>query len=74
MSKGMEGLMEPIVNRQVRARLDKYSEILRVTPWKADEVIKQLDIMTRKYAKFPVAVRMISELREEIKMYNKYAN
>lgn len=66
--------MEPIVNRQVRARLDKYSEILRVTPWKADEVIKQLDIMVRKYTKFPAAVRMISELREEIKLYNKYAN
>lgn len=66
--------MEPIVNRQVRARLDKYSEILRVTPWKADEVIKQLDIMARKYVKFPVAIKMISELREEIKLYNKYAN
>lgn len=36
----MEGLMEPIVNRQVRARLDKYSEILRATPWKADEGCK----------------------------------
>lgn len=70
----MEGLMEPIVNRQVKARLDKYSEILRATPWKADEVIKQLDIMVRKYVKFPVAVRMISELREEIKMYNKYVS
>lgn len=66
--------MEPIVNRQVRARLDKYSEILRTTPWKADEVIKQLDIMVRKYTKFPVAVRMISELREEIRMYNKYVS
>ena len=66
--------MEPIVNRQVRTRLDKYSEILRATPWKADEVIKQLEIMDRKYVKFPVAVRMINELREEIKMYNKYVN
>ena len=74
MSKGMEGLMEPIVNRQVRACLDKYSEILRTTPWKADEVIKQLEIMARKYVKFPVAVKMISELREGIEMYNKYVS
>ena len=66
--------MEPIVNRQVRARLDKYSEILRTTPWRADEVVKQLEIMARKYVKFPVALKMISELREEIKLYNKYAN
>lgn len=70
----MEGLMEPIVNRQVRARLDKYSEILRMAPWRADEVVKQLEIMARKYVKFPVAVRMISELGEEIRMYNKYVN
>lgn len=74
MSKGMEGLMEPIVNRQVRARLDKYSEILRTTPWRVDEVIKQLEIMAKKYVKFPAAVRMISELRDEIKMYNKYVS
>lgn len=74
MSKGMEGLMEPIVNRQVRACLDKYSEILRTTPWRADEVIKQLEIMAKKYVKFPAAVRMISELRDEIKMYNKYVS
>lgn len=38
------------------------------------KVVKQLDIMARKYVKFPEAVRMISELREEIKMYNKYVS
>ena len=59
--------MEEIIGGRVRNQLDEYITKIRRKPEEAVQVVKELEIMSKKYRNMPLVKSMVSELKEEIK-------
>ena len=63
--------MEEIIVGIVRNQLDEYITKIRRKPQEAVQVVKELEIMSKKYRNMPLVKSMVSELKEEIKCQTK---
>lgn len=59
--------MEEIIAGRVRNQLDEYMAKIRRKPEEALQVVKELEIMAKKYRNMPLVKSMVSELKEELK-------
>ena len=63
--------MEEIIAGRVRNQLDEYITKIRRKPEEAVQVVKELEIMTKKYRNRPLVKSMVNELKEELKCWTK---
>ena len=59
--------MEEIIAGRVRNQLDEYIAQIRRKPEEALQVVKELEIMAKKYRNMPLVKSMVNELKEELK-------
>lgn len=59
--------MEEIIAGRVRNQLDEYIAQIRRKPEEAVQVVKELEIMAKKYRNRPLVKSMVNELKEELK-------
>ena len=63
--------MEEIIAGRVRNQLDEYITKIRRKPEEAVQVVKELEIMAKKYHNRPLVKSMVNELKEELKCWTK---
>lgn len=63
--------MEEIIAGRVRNQLDKYITKIRRKLEEALQVVKELEIMAKKYRNRPLVKSMVNELKEELKCWTK---
>ena len=59
--------MEEIIAGRVRNQLDEYITKIRRKPEEAVQVVKELEILAKKYRNRPLVKSMVNELKEELK-------
>ena len=59
--------MEEIIAGRVRNQLDEYITKIRRKPEEAVQVVKELEILAKKYRNMPLVKSIINELKEELK-------